>query len=144
MYQSILRPWKSALEIKSFRLKCIISGISLVLCGVAAPNVFQYIQQREGSILNDYLLNSLPVLDLSLLIFILLYLLIFSSIVSLIVKPHQFLMALQAYIFLTIFRFITLLLVPLEPPVNMIELNDPLVQYFFYQQTVTKDLFFSG
>jgi len=34
--------------------------------------------------------------------------------------------------------------VALNPPPNIIELIDPFVQYLFYQQSVTKDLFFSG
>jgi membrane-associated phospholipid phosphatase len=33
---------------------------------------------------------------------------------------------------------------PLDPPVNMIILNDPLVEFFGTGQTLTKDLFFSG
>jgi len=35
-------------------------------------------------------------------------------------------------------------LLPLEPPANMIILNDPLVEFFGTGQALTKDLFFSG
>ena len=35
-------------------------------------------------------------------------------------------------------------LLPLEPPVKMIILNDPFVEFFGTGQTLTKDLFFSG
>lgn len=94
--------------------------------------------------LNDYLLGWLPVFDLSLWTFILLYLLIFLGVFSLLNYPHQFLITLQAYVLLTVLRFITILLIPLEPPENIIELIDPFVQHLFYQQSVTKDLFFSG
>jgi hypothetical protein len=141
--QAVTR-WRSALQVKSFRGKIIISCILLVGCAFIAPLVFQFIQQRTGFTLNDYILNWLPVYDLSLWTFVLLYFLILLGVVALLGTPQQFLVTLQAYIILTILRFITMLLVPLDPPLQIIELQDPFVQRFFYQQMVTKDLFFSG
>lgn len=141
---SIIKAWKTALEVKSFRLKSIISGILLILCAVPAPYFFKFIQERDGYILHDYLLAVLPSIDLSYWIFILLYILILYSTNLLLHTPNQFLIAVRAYILLTIFRFITIFLIPLDAPVGIIELNDPFVQYFLYQQSVTKDLFFSG
>ena len=140
----ILQRWRSALQVKSFRNKIIISGLLIGVCAFIAPILFQFIQEREGPTLNDYLLHWLPVYDLSVWIFTLIYILILLSVTSLLQSPDLFLKTLQAYIILTIFRFITMLLVPLNPPMNIIELNDPLVQQFFYQQSITKDLFFSG
>ena len=35
-------------------------------------------------------------------------------------------------------------LIPLDPPENIISLNDPFVQYFSSSEILTKDLFFSG
>lgn len=144
MSVSIVKAWKTALEVKSFRIKSIISGILLIGCAVAAPYFFQYIQQRTGLLLNDSLLSLLPSVDLSHWIFILLYILVIYGVYSLLRTPHQFLIALQAYIILTLLRFISIFLVPLDPPSGIIELKDPFVQYFLYQQSVTKDLFFSG
>ncbi len=144
MPEFFVKTWQTALEVKSFRVKSIVSGTLLILCALVAPLLFQFVQQREGYIFHDYLLSRLPAFDLSYWIFILLYILIFSAVVSLLSRPHQFLVALQAYIILTIFRFITILLVPLNPPLRIIELNDPLVQYLFYHEPITKDLFFSG
>ncbi|HEY3429025.1 MAG TPA: phosphatase PAP2-related protein, partial [Cyclobacteriaceae bacterium] len=95
-------------------------------------------------ILNDYLLNRLPAYDLSFWIFLVLYIFIFSGIFILFREPSRFLYAILAYLIITLLRFTTLLLVPLDPPINIIELRDPLVQYLFYQQSITKDLFFSG
>jgi hypothetical protein len=144
MFVSIIKAWKTALQVKSFLVKSIISGALLVLCAIVAPIFFQFIQKRDGYILNDYLLNLLPTVDLSYGVFILLYLLIFVAVGYLLSRPQLFLVTLQAYIILTIFRFITIFFIPLDPPSSIIELNDPFVQYFFYQQSVTKDLFFSG
>jgi len=144
MPSPILQRWRSALQVKSFRNKIIISGLLIGVCAFIAPILFPFIQQREGPTLNDYLLLLLPAFDLSVWIFALLYILILLGVISLLQNPQYFLQALQAYIILTIMRFITMLLVPLNPPLNIIELNDPLVQEFLYQQSITKDLFFSG
>lgn len=144
MFLSIIKAWKTALQVKSFIIKSIISGVLLVLCAITAPIFFQFIQKREGYILNDYLLNLLPSVDLSYGVFILLYLLIFVGVRYLLVRPQLFLVTLQGYIILTVLRCITIFFFPLDPPSDIIELNDPFVQYFFYQQSVTKDLFFSG
>lgn len=109
-----------------------------------APTFFNFIQHREGYFLNDYLLNRLPTYDVSGVIFLILYLLVIFGVFSLIRDPYRFLTALQAYLLLTAFRSVTMLLVPLEPPPGIAELHDPLVQSMFYQQSITKDLFFSG
>lgn len=143
-FSTIVTAWRSALQVRSFRFKISITFALLIACAAIAPLVFQYVQQRKGEVLNDSILTYLPAFDLSLWIFLLLYSLIFMGIISLIKDPSLFLVALQAYVLLTVFRFITLLLTPLEPPVNIVELGDPFVQHLFYQQVITKDLFFSG
>ncbi|HEU5290225.1 MAG TPA: phosphatase PAP2-related protein [Cyclobacteriaceae bacterium] len=144
MLSSILQRWRSTLQFKSFRYKILISGLLAGVCAFLAPIIFQFIQERKGPILNDYLLRWLPAHDLSILTFTVLYIFILAGVISLLQNPQLFLQTLQAYLILTIMRFISLLLVPLNPPLNIIELNDPLVQHFFYQQSITKDLFFSG
>lgn len=141
---TIIKSWQLALQSNGFRIKISISIALLIVCAVVAPSIFKYIQKRDGIILNDYVLSQLPPLDFSIWIFTILYGLIAASIFFLIKNPHRFLIGVQAYTLLTLFRFITLLLTPLEAPLNMVELNDPFVQRFFYQQTITKDLFFSG
>jgi hypothetical protein len=144
MLSPILIRWRSALQVKSFRNKFIISCLLLGACAFIAPALFQYIQQREGPTLNDYILAWLPVYDLSVWVFTLLYILILTGVIFLLQDPTLFLKTIQAYTILTILRFITMLLVPLNPPLNIIELNDPMVQQLLYQQSITKDLFFSG
>lgn len=140
----VVTVWREALNSKRFRIHLFLSVFFLLLCAFTAPILFQFIQKRQGFMLNDYLLDWLPVFDLSLWTFVLLYLLIFLGVISLLSYPYQFLVTLQAYVLLTVLRFITILLIPLEPPKNIIELIDPFVQHLFYQQSVTKDLFFSG
>lgn len=140
----IVEGWRTAILQKTFRVNLIISGILLFACAVLAPTVFQYVQNRPGFILPDPVLDWLPAQDLSNWIFLILYALIIAGIMSLIRNPQQFLKALQAYALLTLMRFVTLLVVPLAAPPNLIELVDPVVQRLFYHQSITNDLFFSG
>jgi hypothetical protein len=137
--------WRNALQVKSFRLKLILAALLLLVCSWLAPIVFQYAEQRTGVPLPDFILALLSATDLSLTIFIVMDTLLIISIVALLTKPDYFLVVLQAYVLLTLVRFVTILLVPLEAPEGIIVLHDPITDRFFYQGAViTKDLFFSG
>lgn len=144
MISSVLSAWRPALQGKSFRNEIIASFAALLVCAWVAPKIFQHIQNRHGKLISDPVLEALPSVDLSTWIFTILYGLIVVSILAILREPNRFLITLQAYILLTLLRFITMEFVPLEPPAGMIILSDPFVEYFFYQETITKDLFFSG
>jgi membrane-associated phospholipid phosphatase len=51
---------------------------------------------------------------------------------------------LQAYSLLGVIRMAAMYIIPLNPPPDMIPLNDPFVEYFGTGRLLTKDLFFSG
>lgn len=137
--------WRNALQVKSFRLKLILAALLLMVCSWLAPIVFQYAEQRTGVLLPDFILEWLLATDLSLIIFIIMDTLLVISIAVLLTKPDHFLIVLQAYVMLTLVRFATILLVPLEAPAGIVILHDPITDRFFYQGAViTKDLFFSG
>jgi len=57
--------------------------------------------------------------------------------------PERFMLALQAYSFMLLIRIISMYLLPLNPPENIIPLKDPFVE-IFGGKTFLKDLFFSG
>lgn len=137
--------WRNALQVKSFRLKLILAALLLLFCSWLAPIVFQYAEQRTGVLLQDFILDWLLVKDLSPAIFIIIYTLLIISIITLLTRPHYFLIVLQAYVLLTLVRFVTIFLIPLEAPEGIIVLHDPFTDRIFYQGVViTKDLFFSG
>lgn len=145
MISSALAAWRSALQGKSFKIKLIVTTILLFICAWLAPIVFQYAEQRQGVPIPDFILEWLTATDLSLMIFIIMDALLIASVAALLTKPDHFLIVLQAYVILTLVRFITILLVPLEAPSGLILLHDPITDRFFYKGAViTKDLFFSG
>jgi hypothetical protein len=140
-----LIPWTAFWKNKKFRLLFIIAVTGLTTCAVVARSLFTYIQERNGKVLSDVVLETLPAYDLSLWIFSFLYIFILLGIGYLLVQPYQLLLGLQVFFWVTVFRFTCLVLIPLNPPRGLIELSDPFLDHFFYRGTViTKDLFFSG
>lgn len=145
MISSALSAWRFALQGKSFRYKLIVTAVLLFICAWLAPIVFQYAEQRQGVPIPDFILEWLTARDLSVIIFIIMDALLIASVAALLTKPDHFLIVLQAYVILTLVRFVTILLVPLAAPENLVLLHDPITDRFFYKGAViTKDLFFSG
>lgn len=136
--------WKNLLESKSLLTSFGISLTLLVIWAFTAPGFFRYIQQRDGFALGDPVLQMITPRDVSVPVFILLYGLIITAIFQLVRRPYSFVVALQGYALLTFFRLVSILMVPLEDPIGILPLSDPFVDRLFYQEVVTKDLFFSG
>lgn len=105
-------------------------------------------EARQGVQLNDFLLAHLPAFDFSVLTFTLTYFALGLFIFSTVSDPKRFIKSMQAYTILLLMRTITIYLVPLEPPVNMIVLIDPVSNFFMNGGNIggyiVKDLFFSG
>ncbi|MEZ5026115.1 MAG: phosphatase PAP2 family protein [Chitinophagales bacterium] len=105
------------------------------------------LENRKGTQIFDRLLALLPSVDSSLTIFLLTYSILIIFIFTNITKPENFLKAMQAYCLLMIMRTITIYLVPLEPPIGIVILKDPVSNYFMSGHSgsyIVKDLFFSG
>lgn len=136
--------WNLAFREPHFRVK-FYTGVAGVI-GILAffPWFFQYIQARQGTQLNDFLLDRFPAVDVSIFIFILIW---FSAVWMLIYAfrhPHTFLVLAWSYFFLCVSRITTITLIPLEPPHGIIDLVDPLTNMFYGKHFVSKDLFYSG
>jgi len=136
--------WKTSWNDKSFRLVTIFSTLIILFHAVFLPFFFQHLEKRSGIILEDYLLQIIPAKDVSLCIFLIVFGSLFYIIGRSIFSPDIFIRFLSAYASVLIFRSISLYLLPLEPPAQLIPLIDPWSPIFSGGQIVTKDLFFSG
>ena len=92
----------------------------------------------------DPVLSLFKPIDVTWLIFALIYISIVVAIATLSQNPQRLLFAVQLYTLMVAVRIVAMYLLPLEPPVSMIILKDPFVEFFGTGQTLTKDLFFSG
>jgi membrane-associated phospholipid phosphatase len=103
-----------------------------------------FVELRQGVILPDPILDLFKPINLTWLTFGLIYCSLILAIILLAKKPERLVFAIQVYILFVIVRIIAMYLVPLNPPEQMIQLNDPFVQFFGTGKLLTKDLFFSG
>ena len=143
-FKSIAINWQLSWQQKGFRNKLFAALFFTAILVVCSPYFFQYIEHRKGFIFNDPILNLVPPYDMYLLIFFLLWSNAFLLLTIAFKKPSIFLTFLISYILLSIVRGISIFLFPLETPPGIINLTDPLTNYFYGANFITKDLFFSG
>lgn len=142
--QTIRERWSDAWLQQRFRVEWYITLVVGVVMIIGMPHFFATIQQRQGIVLNDPILNWLPPVDLSLPIFLIIYSSLLLVLGYMLSHPWRLLKACQTYVVMSLLRFASIYLVPLTQPDGMIYLNDPILNHLFYQGYVTKDLFFSG
>ncbi len=138
--------WKNAWANQSFKIKAIIGSICLLFILVSFPRFFAIIELRDGIVLNDAVLSKLPSADLSIPIFITIWSTAFLLIRRIIQSPSLFLQFLLCFLFLSIVRIATISFFPLDAPIGLIPLKDPISSLFYGGKDIfiTKDLFFSG
>lgn len=139
-----LNSWQLAWQSPAFRQKFVQSLSASLLILSILPFFFDFIQTRSGTHLNDWLLLRLPARSVSVWIFGLLWGSGAWMVWRIWQQPHLALPLLAGYVLLTLTRMATILLFPLEPPVGLLELADPISNQFYGEQFITKDLFFSG
>ncbi|MGB5288871.1 MAG: phosphatase PAP2-related protein [Ignavibacteriaceae bacterium] len=136
--------WKTFFQNKKSRTEFIITLLVLVPLMLSFSQFILFIEQREGVVLNDPLLNTFNPINLTWLTFTLIYLSLFLFLITVQKNPYQLMIALQAYGLMVIFRIFAMYLTPLEAPATLLMLDDPFVQLFGKGDVLTKDLFFSG
>ncbi|MBV6492597.1 MAG: hypothetical protein LDLANPLL_00592 [Turneriella sp.] len=99
---------------------------------------------RIGAQVADPLLTMLPAWDLSFPIFFLIYAGLFTTIFLLLPQPHRLVIGMQVYILYAGMRTLSMWLLPLEAPIGLVPLVDPLMSWASTGAQFTKDLFFSG
>lgn len=142
---SIELPWREALRSGRFRVALLITLAIGTLIALFLPVFFGHLSVRPGAIPPDPLLPVLGPAQLSTPIFTVLYGMLAGALVLLARKPFLLLRGLQAYVFILLFRMVSMWSVTLEPPVDLVPLVDPLTAVFYPGgEAFTKDLFFSG
>lgn len=136
--------WKDVWEQRAFKTKAIVGVIIFVIILILFPFFFNYIELRKGIIVYDPIINQIPAYNLSIPIFMVIWgtsILIFYRCLQ---DPAVFILFLWSFIVMSLLRISTLLLFPLEPPLGLVELKDPITSIFYGNKFITKDLFFSG
>ena len=141
---SLRHQWQGAWQAPAFRRRVIAGLIIIVSILSSFPVFFQHIEQRHGILLNDPILRLLSPHNISVPLFIVIWAITGLSIYRAAQTPQMFLTFLRAFILLSLFRVLTITLIPLDPPIGLIPLVDPLSNFFYGDKFVTKDLFFSG
>jgi hypothetical protein len=138
--------WKKAMSDSFFRKRLQFGLIVWVAVLISFPFFFDYIENRNGIQLNDFILNSIPAYDVSLPTFLIIWSMFMVFLYRAIYDPTLLLLFLWGFIFLSISRFISIYLVPLNPPEQLIALRDPITNIFYGKKHgfITKDLFYSG
>ena len=141
---ALKQEWQEAWQLPGFRRK-VLTGMAIIITILSLfPNFFQYIELRHGVVMNDPLLRMMTPHDVSVPMFIIIWAITLLSVFRAAQTPQMFLTFVWAYIFLSLFRMLSITLVPLDPPLGLVNLRDPLSNFFYGEKFVTKDLFFSG
>jgi len=100
---------------------------------------------KLGIVLNDPILNFFQPVDWSTAVFFILTVALVQTLVMYANRPAVLLAGVATYCVVNILRAVTMYLVTLEPPADMILLVDPISASLVYpEQAFNKDLFFSG
>jgi hypothetical protein len=136
--------WRVAWNSRYKRYQMIIGIVIMLAIIFTLPVFFGHIEKRKGAVLNDWLLARIPPHNLSVLIFAIIWGMILLIVVRTVKHPSIYITYCWTLIFVSIVRFVTISLVPLDPPPGMVPLVDPLSSVFYGNAPITKDLFFSG
>lgn len=144
--QEINKNWKEAAANPAFSKRLYAGLVIWIAVLIAFPFFFDYIESRNGIILNDFIINAFPAYDVSVPTFLIIWSMFLLFLYRAIYNPQLLLLFLWGFIFLSLSRFITIYLVPLNPPAQIIALRDPITNIFYGKNHsfITKDLFYSG
>lgn len=141
---SFIDIWKTRLSQKSLRNEFLIVIAVLVAALISLSNFLLFNELRTGTTIFDPILNLFSPVDVTWLTFFIIYSALITAIINLLKKPELLTLAFLTYAFTGFFRIAAMYTLPLNPPENIIPLNDPFVQLFGSGNILLKDLFFSG
>jgi hypothetical protein len=141
---SLKESWKETFS-SQVKRSALIGGFILIIAIIyILPIFFARIEKRNGVVLHDLVLAAIPAHNVSVLIFSIIWGMALLTIYRGIYSPTMCLTYVWTLIFICIARIISISFVPLNPPVGLISLTDPLTGFFYGRANITKDLFFSG
>jgi len=136
--------WSVAWKLSSFRWKFWTGMLILAGIMISFAYFFNAIEERNGLVFNDFILQNISPRNVSVAVFFL----IWSSCLLLIIRiyrdPMMLLVTLWAYDVVTLVRMSCIGLISLNPPSGLIPLADPITNQFYGKHYKTHDLFFSG
>lgn len=139
------RTWEEAWRVGRFRVEAVAAGLMMIAVAALFSLFLEYVEARPGVVLEDPLLALVGPRDVTWLTFSLIYACIIVALIVLVQRPDRFLVAIQGYTLLVLFRMGAMYLLALDPPPTMIPLKDPFVEAIVGDgEILTKDLFFSG
>lgn len=136
--------WQAAWQQPVFRRKLIIGLICILALLASFPYFFHTIEQHSGPVLHDWVLTQLTPYDVSLLIFGVIWAAALLLLVRMRYSPAIFMMFVYGYVLVSLSRMLSINLLPLNPPVGLIPMIDPITNAFYGEVYITKDLFYSG
>lgn len=138
--------WKEAIADSFYKKRLQLGLVIWVIVLIAFPFFFDFIENRPGYILNDFIINNIPAYDVSIPTFLIIWSMFLLFLYRAIHEPQLLLLFLWGFIFLSLSRFISIYMLPLNPPEQLIALKDPITNIFYGKKHsfITKDLFYSG
>jgi hypothetical protein len=138
--------WAVTWQDTRFRWQLVLAVVVFAIFPWKADDYFQWIQQRDGAVMQDLILENIPSINVSIPIFGIIYVSVIYLLIRIIRLPKHFLWFAWAFNLETLLRFLCIYAIPLNPPDGLVELHDPLAELFIYGENIaiTKDLFFSG
>ena len=138
--------WSKAWQERRFRNKTFIALILVAIILSLLPTFFAFIEKREGMVLQDFVLDTIPAMDVSIPTFVIIWSIVLLVLYRIYQNPHLFLVVAYGFILMCILRILTISMLPLNPPAGLIVLKDPIanIAYGGNGIFITKDLFYSG
>jgi membrane-associated phospholipid phosphatase len=138
--------WSEAWQLRSFRNKTVLALALIAIILLALPSFFAFIEKREGLVLQDFVLERLPAMDVSVPTFVVIWSVVLLVFYRMFQNPRLFLVIAYGFILMCILRILTISMLPLNPPPGLITLKDPIANIAYGGKGIfiTKDLFYSG
>ena len=138
--------WNEAWAIRSFKTKTVVALALVAIILLALPTFFAFIEKREGMVLQDYVLDAIPPMDVSVPTFVIIWSVVLLVLYRMFQNPRLFLVIAYGFILMCLCRILTISLLPLNQPPGLIALKDPIANIVYGGKGVfiTKDLFYSG